>query len=80
MNDRQKDSEGGDAGFICRKSKIFPSVHYIRTKYCGRPLDPQAPPKQIKEYYITTGLAVAYQGGFEVVLYQIQKPSQDKVH
>ena len=33
--------------------------------------------KQMKEYFITTGIVVAYYQTFDVEVYNIQKPSKD---
>jgi len=35
--------------------------------------------KQLKQFYITTGLGLAYQGDFSVDIYNIQKPSVETV-
>jgi hypothetical protein len=38
-SDKIRDTEGGDAGCLLKKAKIFPIVHFIRTKFCSKPID-----------------------------------------
>jgi hypothetical protein len=59
-------------------------VHFVRTKYCGKALsatdaNSATSQKQIKEFFITTGIVLAYQGSFESYLYSIQTPSKERV-
>eukprot|EP00347_Sterkiella_histriomuscorum_P023831 403333237 len=85
MADRQKDQDGGDTGAICKKSKIYPVVNFVRSKYCSKPLSnglDQAQTQQsklVKEYFITTGMVIAYQGQFDVQVYNIQKASKERI-
>lgn len=83
LADRQKDQDGGDAGSICKRSRIYPVVNFVRQKYCCRAVNsidsqPQNN-KQLKEYFITTSMVVSYLGSFDVQVYNIQKPSKEKV-
>jgi hypothetical protein len=64
-----KDTEGGDAGSLLKKSKFYPYVEFIRSPFCGKHqnaiLHSDVPSvygntKAMKEYFITTGLVVAY--------------------
>lgn len=81
-----KDSDNGDAGLLPKKSRFFPFVNFIRSKYCTSQnlpstLDHSAggssTSRTIKEYNITTGLSLSYLGTFDVAIYNIQKPSKD---
>lgn len=81
-----KDTEGGDAGSLLKKSKYYPYVEFIRSPFCGKNqnsiLHSDVPSvygnaKQMKEYFITTGIVVAYHHTFDVEVYNIQKPSKD---
>lgn len=29
-----KDSDGGDAGLLCKRSRYYPNLNFIRSKYC----------------------------------------------
>jgi hypothetical protein len=57
-----KDIDGGDAGCLLKKAKIFPIVHFIRTKFCSKPIDITEKQSNwnMKEYFITTGLSISY--------------------
>jgi hypothetical protein len=69
------DTEGGDAGCLLKKAKYYPYVEFIRSQFCGKHQNSilhsdvaavGGNSKQMKEYFITTGLVVAYQGTFDV--------------
>ena len=84
-----KDADGGDAGQLCKRGRFYPSVHFIRSKYCTSAPTPSttggtaesAPgtSRQVKEYFVTTGLVVAYQNTFDVQIFNIQRPSKENV-
>ena len=76
-----KDTEGGDAGLLMKRSKYYPEVHFIRTQYCTKnSLSQDAPnSRTIKKYIVTTGLLIAYLNTFEIYSYVIQKPSMEAV-
>lgn len=60
---------------------MYPQVYFIRSKYCSKPVGTTDPisSRQIKEYFITTGIVVAYLNQFDVLVYNIQKPSKEAV-
>jgi hypothetical protein len=81
-----KDTEGGDAGCQPKKAKYFPYVEFIRSQFCGKYQNSilhsdvatvGGNPKHMKEYFVTTGLVVAYMNTFDVDIYSIQKPSKE---
>lgn len=79
-----KDIDGGDAGFIPKRSRFYPVVNFIRSKYCSNQnapstVDPNNANRTVKEYFVTTGLVIAYNNSFEVAIYNIQKPSKEAV-
>jgi hypothetical protein len=80
------DMEGGDCGCLLKKSKYYPYVEFIRSQYCGKFQNSilhsdvatvGGNSKHMKEYYITTGIVIAYHHTFEVKVLNIQKPSKD---
>ena len=69
-------------------TKYFPYVDFVRSNFCGRHrnsiLHQDVGPvggnvKQMKEYYITTGLIVAYKNTFDVGVYNIQAPTKSTI-
>ena len=79
-----KDTNGGDAGLYPKRSRFYPTVNFIRSKYCSSQnapstVDPNNTNRTVKEYYVTTGLVLAYSNSFDVVVYNLQKPSKDAV-
>lgn len=68
-----KDLEGGDAGSLLKKSKMFPIVHFIRTKFCSKPIDVSEKTSNwaMREYFITTGLCLSYLNQMDVQVYSI---------
>jgi hypothetical protein len=68
---------------VCKRARIYPVVNFIRQKYCCKAVNTveqqSTNSKQMKEYFITTGIAVAYQGAFDVQVYNILKASKEKV-
>ena len=74
-----KDTEGGDAGCICKVSEYHPTVEFIRSQYCGRQqnaimhqdVGSGGNSKQMKAYMVTTGFLVAYKNTFDVEIYNI---------
>ena len=79
--DKPKDLDGGDAGSLLKKARIYPQVFFIRTKYCASPIGKNDPvsQRQMKEYFITTGLLLAYTRQFDIEIYNIQKPAKETV-
>jgi len=75
-----KDSQGGDSGTLLKKAKHFPFVNFIRSQWCGKFQNSVmhqdvgsvgGSAKQMREYFITTGLVVAYYNTFDVSVYTI---------
>jgi hypothetical protein len=75
-----KDTDGGDAGTICKRGRFYPSVNFIRSKYCTSAPTPSttggtdssaASSRQVKEYFVTTGLAISYINTFDVQIFNI---------
>ena len=63
----------------------MPYVFFIRASFCGK-LNAQMPHqelqhigKSLKQFYITTGIGLAYTNDFSVDMYNIQKPCRDNV-
>ncbi len=71
-----KDTDGGDGGVLPKKGRYFPQVHLIRSKYCS---GGDSTNRQVKEAYMTTGIVLAYTNQFDVVVYNIQKPSKEGI-
>ena len=70
-----KDSDNGDAGMLCKRGRYYPHVNFIRSKYCTSAPTPSttggtdsgaASSRQVKEYFVTTGIIVAYLSTFDV--------------
>ena len=82
---RYKDSDGGDAGCLYKKPAIFPTIFFIRAAFVNKISAQMSHPelkymgKSLKQFYITTGIGLAYQGDFSVDIYNIQKPSVETV-
>ncbi len=52
-------------------------MHFIRTKFCSSSNGGETGSRAVKEYFITSGLVLAYHNQFEVAVYTIQKPNKD---
>lgn len=79
-----KDTEGGDAGLLPKRTRFYPQVNFLRSKFCTSAVpsagaDPAPSARQVKEYFITTGLVVAYLNHFDVQVFNIQRPSKEQV-
>ena len=82
-----KDADNGDAGLLCKRGRYYPYINFIRSKYCtsastpstGGTSDSAPSSRQVKEYFITTGIVVAYLNSFDVQIFNIQRPSKDNV-
>tara|TARA_B110000305_G_C19312512_1_gene574677 strand:+ start:53 stop:481 length:429 start_codon:yes stop_codon:yes gene_type:complete len=81
-----KDTNGGDAGCVEKKSQYHPFIHFVRSQYCGKYQNSilhadvgtvGGSSKMMKEYNITTGFIIAYKNTFDVDIYNIQRPSKD---
>ena len=75
-----KDTEGGDAGSLPKKSSNYPFVDFVRSQYCGKYQNSilhsdvatvGGNNKMMKDFHITTGLVIAYKNTFEVDVYSI---------
>ena len=71
------DQEGGDLGSLYKQSDVMPYVFFIRASFCGK-LNAQMPHqelqhigKSLKQFYITTGIGLAYTNDFTVDMYNI---------
>ena len=80
-----KDSDHGDLGCLYKQPEVMPRLFFIRASFCSK-LNAQMPHeelshigKSLKQFYITTGLGIAYLNDFKVDIYNIQKPSRDHV-
>ena len=82
---RMKDVSGGDAGCLYKKPTICPQVFFIRASYVTKTNAQMPHPevkylaKGLKQFYITTGIGIAYMNDFSVQIYNIQKPSPETV-
>ena len=80
-----KDSQGGDAGCICKPALHHPTVAFIRSQFCGRQqnsvlhqdVGSSGNSKLMKAYMVTTGFLVAYKNTFDVQIYNLQSPSKE---
>mmetsp|Transcript_27083 Transcript_27083/g.33618 ORF Transcript_27083/g.33618 Transcript_27083/m.33618 type:complete len:103 (+) Transcript_27083:1224-1532(+) len=79
------DSDQGDMGCLYKQPDVVPYVFFIRASFCGK-LNAQMPHqelqhigKSLKQFYITTGIGLAYANDFTVDIYNIQKPCRDNV-
>jgi len=75
----QKDGDGGDAGVLPKRARFSPAVNFTRTKFCSSSNGSETGSRAVKEYFITSGLVLAYHNQFEVAVYSIQKPSKEAV-
>jgi hypothetical protein len=74
-----KDSQGGDAGSLCKTANFHPYVAFIRSQFCGRKqnsISHQDVPsssnsKQMNTFMVTTGFLVSYRNSFEVEIFNI---------
>ena len=80
-----KDAGSGDLGCLYKQPEVMPILFFIRASFCNK-LNAQMPHselqhigKSLKQFYITTGLGIAYSNYFTVEIYNIQKPSRDNV-
>ena len=80
-----KDADQGDLGCLYKEPEVMPRLFFIRASFCSK-LNAQMPHeelkhigKSLKQFYITTGLGIAYCNDFQVDIYNIQKPSRDNV-
>ncbi len=82
LGEHVKDTEGGDAGLLLKRTSLFPEVYFVRTQYCTKNSlnnENSASSRSIKKYIVTTGLIIAYLNSFEIISYIIQKPSMEAV-
>ena len=80
-----KDTFEGDAGSLYKRPEILPKLFFVRASFCSKQNAQMQHPelqhlgKSLKQFYITTGLGVAYVNDFSVEIYNIQKPSRESV-
>jgi hypothetical protein len=66
------DQKGGDAGSIYKRSEIVPQMFFVRASFIAKSSSTMPHPelqafgKQLKQFYITTGLGIAYHNDFEI--------------
>jgi len=72
-----KDKSGGDCGMLQKKGPVTPYVFFVRSCISAKQNAQMPHPelahvgKAMKQFYITTGLGIAYFDDFEVHLYNI---------
>lgn len=73
---------------LCKRGRYYPHVNFIRSKYCTSAATPSttggtdsgaASSRQVKEYFVTTGIIVAFINTFDVQVFNIQRPNKDNV-
>lgn len=80
-----KDGVDGDMGGLCKQSEIAPKVFFVKAALFGkanilnRHPELHSQGKQMKQFFITTGLGIAYQNDFEIKIYNIQRPAKEAV-
>lgn len=76
----KKDSDGGDAGSLPKKSKHYPYVDFIRSQFCGKYQNSilhsdvstvGGSQKMMRDFHVTTGIVLAYKNTFDVDVYSI---------
>lgn len=80
-----RDTEQGDMGCLYKRPEVMPHLFFIRASFAGK-LNSQMPHeelkhigKSLKQFYITTGLGIAYLNDFSLEIYNIQKPCRENV-
>ena len=80
-----KDTDQGDSGCLYKRPEVMPQIFFIRASFAGK-LNSQMPHeelkhigKSLKQFYITTGLGIAYLNDFRVDIYNIQRPCRENV-
>ena len=68
-----------------KRPPIFPFVFFVRASICAKQNAQMPHPelshagKALKQFYITTGMGIAYMDDFEVHIYNVQKPTKECV-
>ena len=72
-----RDSDKGDLGCLYKRPDVMPRLFFIRASFCNK-LNAQMPHeelshigKSLKQFYITTGLGIAFLNDFKVDIYNI---------
>ena len=80
-NKRIQDEKSGDAGGIYKRPEITPNVFFVRANYVAPANSTMTHSelkgmggKNLKQFYVTSGLGISYTNDFEVEIYNIQRP------
>ena len=84
-NKRILDSKGGDAGCLYKLPYVMPTVFFVRASCTARANSTMPHPEMqkfqqgMKQFFVTTGIGLAYHNDFDVQIYNIQKPTKEAV-
>ena len=84
---RPRDTDGGDAGSILKKTKYYPQVNFIRSLYSGKSknnflhqdVSTGSNNKKMKQYMVTSAICITYTNLFNIDVYSLQVAAADNV-